>query len=351
MDALPILDGKGIQAQVLRSMRREPSPVRDILALFKLRRIIKDFKPHIIHSHGAKSGFIARVLGRYLKVPVVIHTYHGHTFHSYFKGWRQRFFIRLERFANRKVDGIVALCESQKKELTEKFGVCTPNQVSIIPLGFDIDGYLLHWEEHRKEFRESLQVKDGQFLIGWIGRMVPIKDPLLFVKVIGELVEKGLPIKGVMVGDGPLRSKVVDLAEAQLGPDWGSHLQISSWIHPPQKAMAGFDILMLTSWNEGTPLSILEAGVGGIPVVSVDVGGVSESMLNEESGFLNSTRNPSDLAYLTETIIMDDQLRSSMGSKGQEFVRNHFKSERLLADIVSLYTRLLESKGIKVLSS
>jgi glycosyltransferase involved in cell wall biosynthesis len=337
------LRDNGLKIRVIPSLRRSPGLFRDIIAFLKICALIREFRPQVIHSHGAKSGFLARLAGRIMKVPVIVHTYHGHTFHSYFRRWKGWFYLALERFANQKADALIVLSPGQKDEICEHYRVCESSKTHVIPLGFVVNSFIQGRDDRRQEFRQRFDIAPDEPLVGWIGRMVAVKDPLLFVDAVSEAQKSGQFFRAVMVGDGPLKSEVENRITF-LGLQ--GQILLTSWVTPAELAVSGLDILMLTSFNEGTPLSILEAQACSIPIISVDAGGASESFLPGESGLLVDSRDPGVLASAIVGLLKDADQRVTMGEKGREFVSSRFRTERLVNDVNALYLELLRRKGI-----
>ncbi len=205
-DASFVTDSLGIKPVYIPEMGRSVDLRKDLMAYKKLKKLIADFKPDILHSHSAKPGAIGRMAADSLNVPVIVHTYHGHVFHSYFHPLKTKVFINIERRLGRKTDAIVAISEQQKKELTVDFKIAPPHKFRVIPLGLDLDKFKINRDEKRKEFRSSFNIPDDVIVLTITGRLVPIKNQVLFLEGIKYLLQNSRQkIKAFIVGDGETR--------------------------------------------------------------------------------------------------------------------------------------------------
>lgn len=344
----------GVAPVYIPEMSRELS-AKDIISLWKVFRRIYQEKPDIIHTHTAKAGTIGRVAGffyRWLawKRVKLIHTYHGHVFHSYYGAGKTKIFLLIEKTLANLTDKIVVISAQQKAEINEKFGVGNSSQFQIIPLGIDLAPFEKS-ETKNHVLREELGAAADEILVGFVGRLTEIKNiPLLLeaVKIYKEQNDSSLPkLKFVIIGDGNLRSGL----EAEV-----DKLGISDAViflgtrNDADIFYAGLDIVVLTSLNEGTPLSLIEAMANGKTFVSTEVGGVVDLLgetVETKEGFKIHERgigiSSSDANALFEGLIHlanDENLRKKLGSKGKEFVQNNYSKERLTADIINLYRNL-----------
>ena len=154
-----------------------------------MKKLIRDFKPDIVHTHAAKPGAIGRLAAAAMKVPAIVHTFHGHVFHSYFNSVKTNFFINTERYLARKSHAIVAISDQQKKELSIDFKIAPPDKFRVIPLGFDLDRFQTDQQQKRLKFRNEFALADHEIAIGIIGRLVPVKNHYLFLKGIAHVLQ------------------------------------------------------------------------------------------------------------------------------------------------------------------
>ena len=343
-DSLHILEEYGVEPILLPEMKRKPNFFSDRKALKKIKEIIAEYKPDIVHTHASKAGALGRKAALDMKVPVVVHTFHGHVFHSYFGKVKTELYKFIERKLAQKSTGIIAISDLQKKELVNTYQIAHESKVNVIPLGFDLEKFNRNLSEKRKIVRDKFQISEGQIAIAIIGRLAPIKNHSLFLESVDLLhgqTEKKLVF--FIVGDGELRDviaqKVSELTKK------GVDIRMTSWIKDINEFNAGMDIICLTSNNEGTPVSIIEAQASQVPVVSTNVGGVGNVMLDNETGFVVPKNNARIFADKLLVLIENEALRKDMGQKGWAFVKERFHFERLVKDMEHYYKRLLSTTG------
>lgn len=351
-------------------MSREVS-TRDLLTVWKLYRLFRRDQPDIVHTHTAKAGTVGRLAGllyRWFTPGTLlgrpracrfVHTYHGHIFHSYYGPLKTRLFLTIEKILARlATDSIVVISEQQRQEINEEFSVGRANQFAVIPLGLDTEVYA-RWWERRSTFRDELKVNAEDILVGIVGRLTEIKNHELFLKAAALFKKQfasgrsGARVRFVVIGDGHLRNKLEQQARTNGLLD---DMTFVGSRRDPENFYPALDIVALTSRNEGTPLTLIEAMANARPVISTAVGGVIDLVgqpLSErrERAFDACERGirvrPGDaqgfaagLAYL----IADESLRREIGERGLQFVLANYSKERLFADIKSLYAELM-SRG------
>lgn len=348
-----ILDQLGIEGKIIDEMQRDLGFANDRTAYRKIKQIIKDYKPDIIHTHASKAGAIGRAAGIAYGKARMVHTFHGHVFHSYFGTIKTNFYKNIERTLALKTDKIIAISNRQKIELWKKHRICSADRIAVIPLGFELEKFQQNQEEKRKVFRQKFNLEDDEVAIGVIGRLAPIKNHPLFIDAFQQLQQQTTQkVRAFIIGDGEeaeyLKSYAKDLnitfANDQENFDRNTQLHFTSWIKNIDEVNAGLDIIALSSNNEGTPVSLIEAQAAGKPIVSTKVGGISNIVKTNKTALLvpSGDRNQftKELLKLTE----DKQLRESMGGHGWQFVNKKFHYKRLVDDIRKLYDELLEKK-------
>jgi glycosyltransferase involved in cell wall biosynthesis len=333
---------KGITLKKINSLHRSLFPFRDIKAYSALSRYIREFKPDIVHTHGAKVGLLGRLAAHNAKVPLIVHTYHGHLFHSYFNRFFTALLIRLERKLLRITDVVIAISETQRRDIRQALHVKNNEKIHIVPLGVDyIDEG--NSEHYRKAFKRTYQVKSETICIGILGRMVPVKNPLLFLKVAERILQadSGKSFRFFVIGEGSeLPAMKQYLVKKQVPYTEGSDdtpVVFTSWVQNIQNVLDGLDIVLLTSFNEGTPLSLIEAQLCGKPVVAADVGGVRDTMIDGETGFLIQGH---DVQKFTDAILQlagDESLRNRMGEKGKAFASTSFSKQKEVERMREIY--------------
>jgi glycosyltransferase involved in cell wall biosynthesis len=355
-------DSLGVKPQYIEEMSREIS-WKDIATVWKLYRLFVRERPDIIHTHTAKAGTVGRVAGfcyRWMTPKVLlgqpracrfVHTYHGHIFHSYYSRSLTKAFIFIEKaLAKLVTDRIVVISEQQGDEINRQFGVGNARQFRVIPLGLDLaafDGY----PARRHKFREELGIDENTVLVGIVGRLTEIKNHEMFLRSVAEFKQvksETRNVRFVILGDGNLR-KELESQTRSLGLEndvvfAGSRTDLE-YFYP------ALDVVALTSRNEGTPLTLIEAMANGRAVVSTAVGGVVDllgAVVKDEDQYLICERglgvaagDEKRFAAALSRLINDDSLRTELGQRGLEFVQKKYRKERLLEDIRNLYDELM----------
>lgn len=342
----------GIHYTTIAGMGRAVNPISDYKAYGDLKKLIKDFKPHIVHTHAAKPGAIGRLAASAMNVPVIVHTFHGHVFHSYFNSATTKFFINAERYLAKKSSAIIAISDQQKRELVQDFKIAPDEKFHVIPLGLDLDAFATGQEEKRKNFRNEFDVADDEIAIGIIGRLVPVKNHELFLNAIAHVLHNtAKKVKAFIIGDGETRKSLEENAQ-QLGIGFTTEkdkvhphpVVFTSWRNDVDVVMAGLDIVTLTSFNEGTPVSLIEAQAANKPIVSTRVGGISDIVVEGETALLADVQDTTTFANQLLHVVQDDALRNRLGSTGRQHVVARFSYQRLMRDMSALYHDLLSKK-------
>jgi glycosyltransferase involved in cell wall biosynthesis len=334
-------------------MGRSINPASDYVAYRQMKALIKSYKPDIVHTHAAKPGAIGRLAAAAAGVPVIVHTFHGHVFHSYFNSAKTKFFIQTERYLGRKSDAIVAISDQQQRELVQDFRIAPKEKFRVVPLGFDLDRFHTAQEEKRAKFRSEFSVPDDTIAIGIIGRLVPVKNHYLFLKAVKHVLNySSKKVKAFIIGDGETRADLEAVAtevgipfSTQDSPEHSHPLVFTSWRSDVDFINAGLDIVCLTSFNEGTPVSLIEAQAAGKPIVSTRVGGITDIVVEGETALLADVQDTETFCAHLLRLVEDDSLRAAMSGKGSEHVLEKFSYQRLMRDMSALYWELLEKKG------
>lgn len=345
-----IVRDMGIEPKYIGDMHRSINLLNDVKAFFQVVKIIRAYKPDIVHTHAAKSGALGRVAAFVCGVPVIVHTFHGHVFHSYFHPIKTKIFILIERFLAAISTKIVVISELQKQELSKDFKICKPEKMQVIPLGFDLQRFTENQEQKRKQFRADYNVSDGEIAIGLVGRLVPVKNHRLFLQVINIVSNKTTKkVRFFIVGDGEERINIENYA-TELGIDFISTefaakkalLTFTSWIKNVDYINAGLDIITLTSFNEGTPVSVIEAQASNKPVVATIVGGIQDVVLENETALLSPSANVAAFSENLLKLVENDEMRKNFGLKGSSHVLQRYGFKRLASDTENLYNTLLK---------
>lgn len=347
-----IINNLGLDAIVLPEMKRKINFTKDIVAYNKLKKIIYDYKPDIVHTHASKAGALGRFAAHSCGVPVIIHTFHGHVFDAYFGNAQANFYKLLERKLAKISTKIIAISENQKQDLVYKYNICPDEKVEIIKLGFDLDRFQRNNDEKRLDFRSKYLIKDDEIAIALTGRIVPVKNHNLFLNAIAQLAKLSTrKLRFFIVGDGENRQKVeekakllnIDFVDFNIEPR-PALLTFTSWIKDVDVVNAGVDIVALTSLNEGTPVSLIEAQASGKPIVSTNVGGISNVVIENKTALLSESNNVHQFTQNLFSLIENDNLRKQMSNQGIDFVMEKFHYSRLISETADLYHHLLAEK-------
>lgn len=330
-------------------MFREINFKKDREAYKKIKKIIADFKPDIVHTHAAKAGTLGRLAAHNMKVPVVLHTFHGHVFHSYFGKYKTRVFLEIEKYLARRSTRIIAISDVQKKELGEIYRVAKMEKIEVVPLGFDLKKFQEHVQEKRNSFRKKYLIDDDEIVISIVGRMVPVKNHTLFLNAAKQILDSTKKkVRFFIIGDGEEKENILSLTRSLNIPfAWFPEnqkkevLTFTSWQKDVDVVNAGSDIIALSSFNEGTPVSLIEAQASNKPIVTTDVGGIRDIVLPNETALISANNDLESFTKNLSTLIEDDSLRQSMGKKGALHVMQKFSYQRLVGDMSTLYNKLL----------
>lgn len=310
---------------------RPVRPVTDMQAFVQVRRLLQAHQPRLVHTHMAKAGLIGRLACLGLRIRTV-HTYHGHVLSGYFSKPVQRTFIKIERALARNSDVLVAVSREVMESLLE-LGIGREEQYRMIPLGFDLSEHLLV-EQPQGTLKSHLRLAPETPLVGSVGRLVPIKDLVTLVKAMLRVPGAHLAV----LGDGQSRA---DLEAFTRSLGLTERVHFTGWYTDIPAAMSDFDLVALSSLNEGTPVSLIEAGACARAVVATDVGGVAYVVDHGTTGLLCPPGEPEALAESIKTLLSDRDRRVRMGEAGRERARALFHKDRLLSDIHDLYAGLV----------
>ncbi|MBL4652837.1 MAG: glycosyltransferase [Flavobacteriales bacterium] len=342
-----IVEKLGLNPIIIPEMRREINFKQDRIAYKKIKQIIADFKPDIVHTHASKSGAIGRLAAVNMKVPVILHTFHGHVFHSYFGKTKTAFYKQVEKYLAEKSTKLVAISEIQKHELAKIHKIAPLSKLKVIQLGFDLQKFQDNYEEKRTVFREKYKIKDSEVAIGIIGRLVPIKNHKLFLRGIKQVTNNAdKKIRAFIIGDGELRAELEQLCK-DLDLEFGGEkeaklITFTSWIRDISAVYPGLDVVALTSLNEGTPVSLIEAQAANTPIVSTNVGGIENIVIPNKTALLSEVDNHQLFFDNLKSLIDDETKRKLMQQYGWEHVQAKFSYARLVSDTKQLYFELLE---------
>jgi glycosyltransferase involved in cell wall biosynthesis len=334
----------GVSVVNVPEIQREVAPLHDAQSIRRLTAIMREERPHILHTHTAKSGALARaaaLVAGSARPPIVVHTFHGHVLKGYFGPGRTAFFKQVERTFARSTDVLVAVSPEVRDELVAH-GIAPADKFAVIRLGIPL-AERLGDETAALDYRQLYGIPDDAFVVGWVGRMTGVKDTDAVLEIVAATRERGVPAVLCMVGDGPDRERLEQVAH-----DLG--IARSTYFVGYQEDVAGyyrlFDAFLLPSVNEGTPVSAIEALASGTPVVATRVGGVPDVVTDGVDGFLVEPGDPDAAADRLAELARDPELRARLGEAGSANARERYSVERLVDDVDRLYRELLAAKGI-----
>ena len=360
-----LAEESGVSPIYIPEMSRELSP-KDIVSLFKIYREMKRIKPDILHTHTAKAGAVGRVAGfiyRWFTLDLLrgrprelkmVHTFHGHVFHSYYGKFKSRIFIAIERMlARMATDRIIVISQQQFEEIHNEFKIGRKEQFEIIPLGIDLGPFENRISSGRR-LRSEVGADDADFLVGFVGRLTEIKNVPMLLNAAEKLYSNGYTAKSkfkfLIIGEGHLRSTLEEQVK-----DMGLRDKVSFLGNrtDTENIYPGLDVVALTSLNEGTPLSLIEAMASGKAVISTAVGGVVDLLgtkRKEDDGFsvcergIGTDSNSVD-GFVNGLLHLEnnEDLRREIGFKARDYALSNFSKERLVGDTKRLYQQLVRS--------
>jgi glycosyltransferase involved in cell wall biosynthesis len=327
--------------EVLRlpQLTRSVTPTGDLAAVAKLVRVVRRFRPHVIHTHMAKAGAIGRVAAMLCRTPVRVHTYHGHTMQGYFSPRRTGHVVAAERFLARTSSALVAVSDSVAADLMAA-GIGDPASFHVIPPGLDLAEFLAIGPRTDDSMRD-LDLRPGEVVIGFAARLVPVKAVDVFLEAARRVLRSAPHASVLIAGDGPDMERV---RQAQSDPEVGDRIRTAGWVNPMTRFYSSVDLVALSSRNEGTPISLIEAAAAGKPVIATRVGGVAAVVRQGETGLLVPRENPAALAEGMLSLVLSPAIRSRMGRAGRSHALR-FSADRLAGDLLDLYRSLLPGRN------
>ncbi|MEO7309810.1 MAG: glycosyltransferase [Chitinophagaceae bacterium] len=352
-----LLDKLELDYTIVEEMKRSVNPFQDLKSILKVRKIIKEFKPDIVHTHTAKAGAVGRLAAWSCGVRIIIHTFHGHVFHSYFSrpvSWAVKMF---ERFLASLSTVIVSISDVQKEEIGTIYKIAKLQKIQVIPLGLDLDKFAMNSINNRISFRSQYDLSDADTAMALIGRFAPVKNHgLLFdaIKWIKDQHPESFEKMVIfLVGDGDLKHSFQEKLNSYGIPFSeksrtfaGGGVVFTSWITKVDEMMTGLDAVVLTSHNEGTPLSLIESQAAGVPVISTRVGGVENVVQNNKTGIIVPAGNIELLAQAMIRLIQNPEERKNMGAAAKDGAQSKYSFRRLVSDMRMLYKNELTQKGV-----
>ena len=323
-----------VKAVRIQGFGRRVSLGGDLKAFISLVSEIRDFKPHVIHTHTAKAGFLGRIASIISFQPSIrVHTFHGHLLNGYFGPFKRSLVVIAEKFLALFTHQLLAVGDKVRQDLLQA-GIGSKSKFGLMPPGLTI-GIL----PDRQDSRTALALPVDSLQCAFIGRVTQIKRPDRFLDVVNEIKKRGIELDFFIAGDGEL----LEMCRERIKKE-GLPVTILGWQSDIERILSAADIVVLTSDNEGTPLSLIQAGMAGLPVVTTNVGSVPEVVLDGSTGIVTGL-DVQEIANALEKLVNDKVLRANLGAAAQKFTMSNFGVERLVHDHEELYKKLLSSRA------
>jgi glycosyltransferase involved in cell wall biosynthesis len=334
--------GEGVAVGEIPHLRRSIQPLDDWRAYRELLEAIGEFRPDVVHTHSAKGGILGRAAAWKLKVPAVIHTVHGAPFHPYQPWWVRKFFAACERWAARRCHRLVCVADAMT-ELMVGEGVAKREKFTTVYSGMDVEPFLKA-TEHRDKIRRELGISSDAIVIGKIARLFHLKGHTYVIEAATEVIRSNPNVIFLFVGDGILRG---ELEAAIAARGLAGHFRFSGLVAPQRipEYLGAMDILVHTSLREGLARALPQALISGVPVVSFDVDGAREVVLNGQTGFLVSPKDVVGVGRGLRELVLDERLRKKCGQTGREMFTDRFRHQKMTADLRRIYTEVLSKSG------
>ena len=333
---------RGVTPISIPDLGRAVRPAGDLAALVRLIRLFREIRPDIVHTHTAKAGTLGRLAARVARVPVTIHTFHGHVLDGYFSAPVTRVFLEIERRLARKTTRLVTLAPGLRDALLA-MRIGLPDQIAVIPLGLELERFA---EACRggEALRRALDIPAGATVLGSIGRLVPIKDHATLFRALARPGDV-LPMHLLVAGDGECRGDLTRLAEA-LGIR--SQVHFLGWRSDLEAILDATDMIVSSSRNEGTPVALIEAMAAGVPVVATAVGGVPDLVQHDVTGWLVPPGDPEALAGAIRRLVVAPTIRARLAAAARPLALDRHGARGLIRRVEELYTGVLADRKGRV---
>jgi len=333
----PAVRARGARMARIPGLGPAVHPPNDARALAGLVRAIRAARPDILHTHTAKAGMLGRTAAVLAGEPrpLIVHTYHGHVLEGYFGPARNALYRGMERRLAPVSDALIGVSQATVDDLV-RLGVAPRERFRVIPIGLDLRPFLEATPADGGAFRSEAGVRDGELLLTWVGRLAPIKRVDLLLRALAHARAEGAPVRLALVGDGALRPELERLA-ADLGV--APYVYFAGYRAAMVPVAAASDIAVLSSDNEGTPVSLIEAAAAATPAVSTQVGGVRD-VVTADTGLIVPAGDHLELGRALRTLATDTGGRMELGARARSHVAGKFAAERLVSDVTALYDEL-----------
>lgn len=339
---------RGVPVEIVPSLRRAIHPARDLSAYLALKKVLREFAPQVVHTHSAKGGILGRSAAHALRVPAIVHTVHGAPFYPYQSPVTRAFYMACERWAAAHCDALVSVAEAMT-DLLVTADVAPPERFTTIYSGMEVEPFL-HAADQRARIRAELGYTGDQVVIGKIARLFELKGHDDVIEAARSVLSEAPQARFLFVGDGVLREKLeLQIAAAGLADRF--HF---TGLVPPERIpelLGAMDIVVHTSLREGLARVLPQAMLAERPVVSYDIDGAREVVIDEQTGILLPPRDVVGLSQALIRLAQDKELRARLGGQGRALCAERFRHETMTDQIRALYERILSAKAGNALAA
>ncbi len=330
--------GENVPVVYVPALQRSIHPWRDTRSYFAVKRILRDFKPDVVHTHSAKGGMLGRLAASALNVPAIVHTVHGAPFHPYQGRGPRELFRRCEKYAAKHCHRLISVADAMT-DLMVDADVAPRDRFTTIYSGMDVEPFL-HANEHRERVRSELGFKPEHVVIGKIARLFHLKGHEYVVEAAAQAVKKYPNLRFLFVGDGVLREWLDEMIHDAGIED---HVVFTGLVSPSQipELVGAMDALVHASLREGLARALPQALIAGKPAISYDVDGAREVVVTNETGFLLEPKAIKPLVDAFVQMAGNEELRQRLGNEGQRRFTEQFRHQHMTAEIRRLYEQLL----------
>ncbi|KPJ69453.1 hypothetical protein AMJ44_03800 [candidate division WOR-1 bacterium DG_54_3] len=330
---------KGVKVVTTNFLIRRINPIYDLLALFSLYKFLIKESPSIVHTHTSKAGIIGRLAAFLSRVPIIVHTPHGHVFFGYFGFIKTKLFIFMERITSHLTDKVIAVTRGEKRDYL-LFKIANEDKFIVINSGVKLEKFKELPFQERQNFKKRLGISENALVVGTAGRLVPVKGSEYLIEAAKYIISKFPETYFVFTGDGHLK-QVLKRKAAELGIQ--KNVLFLGWRNDVAKIISIYDIFVLPSLNEGMGKVLVEAMALGRSIVASNVGGIPDLVSHGKNGFLVPPKNPREIARYIQILLEHKEKREEMGLTGKEMTGN-FSDEIMVEKIVGLYKELMMQK-------
>lgn len=335
-DEIDYLDANGISVSLnrVRGLGQRIHLMNDCRAFLQIRKIIKEFKPEIVHTHTAKAGLLGRLAVFTIRRQIAtIHTYHGHLLQGYFGSFKRNAIVLIEKLLARSTTALISVGEKVRDDLLSA-GVGTKDKFHVVGPGLEISKI-----PSRKNAITSLHIAPGPFTVAWIGRAVAVKAPYRVLEIAEECEQLGINVRFLFVGNGPLEKDLQRIANLKK-----LNVKFLGWQTSIEPILSASDLVILTSLNEGTPIALIQAQMAGIPVLATSVGSTSEVMLDGTSGY-SIPYSKETFSNLIKAFSENPQKCRKFGECGKAYALEKFSLQNLVKAHEEIYEKILNQSN------